>query len=95
METQPFLLAGIALIAVGIPAASLSVIPFIGAMPAGILGAISTFAAPAVLVVAFKEFYVPFKGKTEAGAPEKELIFLKRLFKKETPPLSYPAECNP
>lgn len=56
-EVQAFLLAGIALIAVGIPGSALSTIPMVGEYLVGILGAISVFAAPAVLVVALKAFY--------------------------------------
>ena len=56
-EIKSFLIAGIALIAVGIPGAALLTIPFIGIYVVTVLNAISTFAAPAVLVVALKAFY--------------------------------------
>lgn len=56
-EVQAFLIAGIALIAVGIPGAALQAIPFVGTYVQSILYAISAFAAPAVLVVSLKAFY--------------------------------------
>jgi len=56
-DMQPFLIAGIALIAIGIPGAALSTIPVIGILMVKILSAVSTFAAPAVLVVSLKAFY--------------------------------------
>ena len=56
-DMQPFLIAGIALISVGIPGAALSAIPVIGILLVKVLSAISTFAAPAVLVVSLKAFY--------------------------------------
>lgn len=56
-EVQAFLIAGIALIAIGIPGTGLSAIPLIGLYLVSILQGISAFAAPAVLVVALKAFY--------------------------------------
>ena len=56
-EVQSFLVAGIALIVVGIPGAALGAIPIIGTYLVSILGGVSAFAAPAVLVVALKAFY--------------------------------------
>ncbi|MBN2067126.1 MAG: hypothetical protein JW744_01520 [Candidatus Diapherotrites archaeon] len=65
-EIQDFLIAGIALIAIGIPGAALSVIPYVGEYLVSILGGISLFAAPAVLVVALKAFYTLSKEPTLA-----------------------------
>ncbi len=56
-EVQAFLLAGIALIAVGISQTALTSIPVVGTYLAYVMGHISVFAAPAVLVVALKSFY--------------------------------------
>jgi len=56
-EVKSFLIAGIALIAIGIPGSALSTIPIVGTYLVAILIGISTFAAPAVLVVALKAFY--------------------------------------
>ncbi len=66
-EVQDFLIAGIALIAVGIPGAALSTIPYLGEYLVSILEAISMFAAPAVLVVALKAFYNLSKEPTIAA----------------------------
>jgi hypothetical protein len=61
-ETQAFLIAGIALVVAGIPNGALLttldvVIPKLGTALTAMLGDISTFAAPAVLVVSLKAFY--------------------------------------
>ena len=60
-EIQSFLIAGMALLIVGIPANSLlaldTVIPPLGSIISSMLAAIAVFAAPAVLVVALKAFY--------------------------------------
>jgi len=61
-EIQSFLIAGIALVVAGIPNGTLlttldAVIPNLGTALTAMLGGISTFAAPAVLVVSLKAFY--------------------------------------
>jgi len=61
-EVQSFLVAGIALMAIGIPGSALGELNKIQVIPLGdilstILVMISLFAAPAVLIVALKAFY--------------------------------------
>ncbi len=60
-EVQAFLIAGMALLIVGIPAGSLLVLDTIitplGTVLSKILQMIAVFAAPAVLVVSLKAFY--------------------------------------
>jgi len=56
-EVQPFLLAAIALVVVGIAKAGLADIPAIGPLLVSVLGNIAVFAAPAVLIVSLIEFH--------------------------------------
>jgi len=63
-EVQKFLIAGIALIAVGIPGTGLMEIPYLGLYLSRILVLISVFAAPAVLIVSLKAFYTLSKKPT-------------------------------
>ncbi len=56
-EVQPFLLAAIALVVVGIAKAGLAEIPAIGPLLIYIMGNIAVFAAPAVLIVSLLEFH--------------------------------------
>jgi len=56
-EVQPFLLAAIALVVVGIAKAGLAEIPAIGFLLISIMGNIAVFAAPAVLIVSLIEFH--------------------------------------
>lgn len=72
-EIQAFLVAGIALVIVGIPNGTLlmtldSVIWPLGSALAAMLQAIAVFAAPAVLVVSLKAFYTLARTPTAGKA---------------------------
>ena len=56
-ETQPFLIASIALIVTAISGSMLTIIPFIGNALNAIVQNIAVFVAPAVIVVSIKAIY--------------------------------------
>ncbi len=56
-ETQPFLIASIALIVTAISGSMLTIIPFIGNALNAIVQNIAVFVAPAVIVVSIKAVY--------------------------------------